>query len=314
MEYLGLVMLLAALPYTASECLRIGQENHAVTSLLDIWYQLRNSTEAIHSFCNADIPEVYFSEENFTAQQLTFTNLNSSYFKLDISNTFPFLQNLQILHNPLTTVNLRCTRSSSSLRKLTVAYTQLESLESSSFCNYSALTRLNLSHNIIKHVDTKFLLNFQSLEILDLSHNHIDYIHPQLFRNLTQLRELRLDHNHLEGIHQGVFDDLPSLQQIFMAANMWECSCGVQWMLEKMQFIKDFNDIKCHLPGHLRNNSLAELDVNLLKCDSPVLHGITESHSVKYLHSTILRCNASGYPAPSIYWLTPRGKVVFFGT
>ncbi len=96
--------------------------------------------------------------------------------------------------------------------------------------------------------------------------------------------------------------------------NPWDCNCGLVWLAALLRanasanLFYDPDSIQCHKPEHLRGQPVKSLSAEKMACEVPtIMHHPPANVSMQRVRSHWLHCNASGNPAPAIYWITPNG-------
>jgi len=186
----------------------------------------------------------------------------------------------------LTTLSLEGNQLGRQSQQLSVALSQLTSLESLSLDNNGisgALTghflgglgnlrQLTLAQNNLTSVEPDALAGLSSLRTLDLSQNKIDLISDRSFVSLTRLETLRLDMNHIVTLPSSGFSGLKALTSLDLSHNFLQSvTSEALVVLSKLRqlFLRD-NDI-IFLDGKLFDSLLAlkrlDLSENPLHCD-----------------------------------------------
>lgn len=160
------------------------------------------------------------------------------------------IEELQLNHNHIQTLQDHSFLHYPSLRTLSLVCNNLEQLESNTFQDSKMLESLNLAENSLHigyQVTSHALMKLPALKVLDLSENKLDdNMAAILLQNLTFLEYLnlsgnlllRLDETSFENLHQlkeldlqrnllfevdGAFDGNPNLQVLNLAFNYLPC-------------------------------------------------------------------------------------------
>lgn len=96
--------------------------------------------------------------------------------------------------------------------------------------NIKKLRKLSIIYSDIESIDKDYFKDMTNLEILDLSYNRIKTIHSDSFVNLPKLHTLKLDYNNITSIDPKIFEKMP-IKNIYLQSNV--CANGVAFNLSK---------------------------------------------------------------------------------
>ena len=235
------------------------------------------------------------------------------------SSSFHGLNNLTELHlddNKLENLHISIFKDLKELQLLNLSGNAIEVLHDKLFADLVKLRVLNLNNNHINNLPINQFNRQTRLKILDIGDNALDYIHPWSFRKLSELTVIKINSNYLKSLHESTFQNNTHLHQIDLYDNPWDCNCGLRWLLssvtdpESSSLFPNQNRIKCASPYNLHSFQLPTLKADALQCVEPEIHTSPYKKSIVYQHGALLHCNATGYPKPSIVWVTPRGKLL----
>ena len=228
---------------------------------------------------------------------------------------FKQLHELYLVDNRLQRVDMRYL--SPHLQVIDLTHNLIESLdEEDLFAGLYELRILRLSYNLLTRISAHIFSELESLEELDLSHNQLQYIHPDVFRYQPVLRLVYLGSNNLASLQETTFSGLRKIQRVELQDNPWDCHCGLTWLQQALvntssSTFGDVKDVICATPRSLHSLPLSSLKPDHLTCVSSSFDLPPQSDVViVYMHNAWIDCIASGYPAPSVYWITPHGVIV----
>lgn len=261
-------------------------------------------------------------QESFTQYLPNITDLEIYDSRL-INDTFfiafPSLRKLKINNLGLSHFSFDQLKGLRDLEILDMSYNALTDLPEGAFEGLSRLVLLDLSHNkLTSLLNSDMFLSLTSLVSLNLSHNILDYVHPRVFHGLKALDYLHLEHNNLTSLLPETFKNLSRKAQLYLGNNPWNCHCGIEWIVEKIQaaatYFSDVENLICDSPAHLNSLKLMDLNTTDLYCEHPSFQSnqsiVPQNITIHFMQSGYLHCLATGDPKPSIYWIGPRGVLV----
>ncbi len=208
----------------------------------------------------------------------------------------------------------------------------LEAIEVDTFRDLVNLKWLDLSNNRIKVIQPNTFRGL-SLRHLFINGNRQLQLGPESFEGLVtnglylhdcSLTELQpevlaplnstlgylwLNGNTLETLNRRFLPIFNTLSHLRLGSNPLHCNCEVVWL-------KEFYDKNsgvfegavvpsCLTPQRLKGKFFSELSLFDLRCQAPVFNNIDALFDVSHGR---LRCTATGDPAPTLYWIQPRGR------
>ena len=227
--------------------------------------------------------------------------------------SFKQLHELYLIDNRLQCIDVRLL--SSHLRVIDLSSNLIESLPDDVFAGLYKLQILRLSHNRIKRLSAKVFSDLESLKEIDLSHNRLQFVHPQVFRYQPVLQVVDLRSNYLTSLQETTFSGLRKIHRVDLQDNPWDCHCGMTWLQQALtddsSTFRDAKHVCCATPPSLHSLSLQSISPDQFNCSAPSFAVLPPADIViVYMHSTQIHCPVSGYPAPSVYWITPHGAIV----
>lgn len=295
-------------------CLNLGD-----TSVTDLLMMVPLSTTKL-TIRGAKLDHIPMLSFLGNLHNLTYLEISNSSVSTISKSAFSFLFSLRELRlnsNKLRTVSGDNFRHLHKLQELDLSDNNIEDIDPSAFLPLMELQYLNLQHNSLQTVPPTIFQTLTKLVRLDVSHNRINYLHPKVFMKLSMLNNLHLAHNNLDYLHKHLLHNLTSLIKLSLENNPWDCTCGIKWLVHKMHCNTSFTNrllddygLTCSSPPHLSGVHLAKLAEESLHCASPTVDQFTPEVTVTRLGDSALYCNASGVPQPSIYWITPNGRVL----
>ncbi|XP_064642936.1 leucine-rich repeat-containing protein 4B-like isoform X2 [Lineus longissimus] len=253
----------------------------------------------LHSLQHLAFPECRIETINETA----FTNMTN-------------LVELNLSGNLLHSLDERVFSNLSSLQVLDLSHNLIDRLPEKVFKLLISLKVLNIRSNRIQYFASKTFHNLRNLNYLDISFNQLHFLESKSLQKCSKLQYLLLGSNSLRSLHEDTLFNLTKLRDIELDNNPWVCSCSLQWLATELnstssdRIYKNPHDIKCQSPLRLKAQQVRMITLANMECTEPDILSATESQAVIYQDHMVLRCNVSGYPRPSVYWITPLGEYV----
>ncbi|TFK05712.1 cationic amino acid transporter 4 [Platysternon megacephalum] len=213
-----------------------------------------------------------------------------------------------------------------SLRNLEYLWMPYNSLTSVSVITFRGLRRLQelrLDGNDLILFPWEVLADMPQLRLLDLHNNELTSIPAEAARYIKNITYLDLSSNKLMTLPQELISTWANLQAVpyfpndnskiilGLQDNPWVCDCSLYEMVHFLNFQSPniaFIEprLKCFTPRSLAGVFFSQ--VELRKCQSPVVH--TSVAKVKtILGSTVLlRCGTTGVPIPELSWRRADGN------
>ncbi|TRY89030.1 hypothetical protein DNTS_022155 [Danionella cerebrum] len=211
------------------------------------------------------------------------------------------------------------------LRYLWITYNSIASLDPSSFYNLKVLHELRLDGNMIAIFPWESLKEMPSLRTLDLHNNRLTSVPVEAAPYLVNITYLDISSNKLTTLASDLVDIWPPFSGIPPSANAsqkiilglqdnpWFCDCRISKLIElsKMSSIPVVlmdPILICSGPEQLSGVLFqrAELD----QCVKPSLMTSATKITSPLGSNVLLRCDATGFPTPTLFWTRADGSVV----
>ncbi|XP_019411124.1 PREDICTED: leucine-rich repeat, immunoglobulin-like domain and transmembrane domain-containing protein 1 [Crocodylus porosus] len=209
------------------------------------------------------------------------------------------------------------------LEFLWMPYNSLASLSVITFKGLRQLQELRLDGNDLSSFPWDSLADMPQLRLLDLHNNELTSVSAEATHYIKNITYLDLSSNKLMTLPQALISAWANLQAVpyfpndnskiilGLQDNPWVCDCSLYEMVHFINFQSPniaFIEakLKCFTPRSLAGVFFSE--VELRKCQSPVVH--TSVAKVKtILGSTVLlRCGTTGVPIPELSWRRADGN------
>ncbi|KAM6973209.1 leucine-rich repeat transmembrane protein FLRT2 [Aplochiton taeniatus] len=142
-----------------------------------------------------------------------------------------------------------------------------EGISPGTFQDLVTLRELSLARNSLTY-PPQFLPG-EVLVKLNFQDNQINRIPVTAFAGLSKLERLDISNNQLQSLTQGIFDGLVSLRQLTVRNNLWQCNCGMSWVVTWLKSLPASLNVRgfmCQKPERVRGMVIRELSDELLQC------------------------------------------------
>ncbi|CRL04386.1 CLUMA_CG017477, isoform A [Clunio marinus] len=194
----------------------------------EINYETKFALNGLESIEKSDVEELTFSwcrkgfdqslEEFINVTSLQFSksvleNLNSKIFQ-----SLNQLEKLMLNRNSIKTVSPFPRLMN--LKKLFLAYNEIEMITRETFVNLPAVILLTLEQNKIFYIDFEAFVENKHLEELNLNRNMLNWLHPEIFTHNRMLKEISLNYNLFETIPENIFSEIENLKVLRLHGNL----------------------------------------------------------------------------------------------
>ncbi|KAL7395792.1 hypothetical protein ABVT39_023404 [Epinephelus coioides] len=211
------------------------------------------------------------------------------------------------------------------LRYLWITYNSISSVDTAGFYNLKVLHELRLDGNMISVFPWESLREMPSLKTLDLHNNRITNVPSEAIPYFLNITYLDLSSNKLATLPSDLMDLWPPFNgaPIFTNAsqkvvlglqdNPWFCDCKISKLIELSKMtgtpvvLMDLF-MTCSGPENLAGVLFqrAELD----NCVKPSVMTSATKITSPLGSNVLLRCDATGFPTPTLSWAKSDGSVV----
>ncbi|XP_043999510.1 leucine-rich repeat, immunoglobulin-like domain and transmembrane domain-containing protein 3b isoform X3 [Gambusia affinis] len=204
----------------------------------------------------------------------------------------------------------------SELRFLWLTYNSITSVHPSSFVNLKALRELRLDGNLLTAFPWEGLRDMPRLQTLGLHNNRLSSLpaHAALF--LPNITYLDLSSNRLTILPAELLDlwfPLPELQEgpvqrkiLGLHDNPWMCDCQISMLTSLSMSLGSpvvLMDQLLMCSRSVGQSGLTLTQAELSRCMRPSVQPAATRVSSPLGSNVILRCDASGYPTPTLTWI-----------
>ncbi|XP_071313303.1 leucine-rich repeat, immunoglobulin-like domain and transmembrane domain-containing protein 3a [Trachinotus anak] len=211
------------------------------------------------------------------------------------------------------------------LRYLWITYNSITSVDTGSFYNLKVLHELRLDGNMISMFPWESLKEMPRLKTLDLHNNRLTNVPTEAIPYLLNITYLDLSSNKLTTLPSDLMDIWPPFngapvstnasQKIVLGLqdNPWFCDCKISKLIEISKMadtpvvLMDLF-LTCGGPENLAGVLFqrAELD----NCAKPSVMTSATKITSPLGSNVLLRCDATGFPTPTLYWAKSDGSLV----
>ncbi|XP_037635402.1 leucine-rich repeat, immunoglobulin-like domain and transmembrane domain-containing protein 3a [Sebastes umbrosus] len=213
----------------------------------------------------------------------------------------------------------------SDLRYLWITYNSISSVDTAGFYNLKVLHELRLDGNLISVFPWESLKEMPRLKTLDLHNNRITTVGNEAIPYLRSITYLDLSSNKLATLPSDLMDIWPPFngapistdvsQKVVLGLqdNPWFCDCKISKLIELSKMtgtpvvLMDLY-LACSGPENLAGVVFqrAELD----NCVKPSVMTSATKITSPLGSNVLLRCDAAGFPTPTLYWAKSDGSLV----
>ncbi|XP_062332979.1 leucine-rich repeat, immunoglobulin-like domain and transmembrane domain-containing protein 3a [Osmerus eperlanus] len=211
------------------------------------------------------------------------------------------------------------------LRYLWITYNSVSAVDSGSFYNLKFLHELRLDGNVISTFPWESLKEMPILRTLDLHNNRLTNVPVEAAHYLLNITYLDLSSNKLTTLPSDLVDIWPPFngatvtsavsQKVVLGLqdNPWFCDCRISKLIELSKMsntpvvLMDLF-LSCSGPEGLAGVLFqrAELD----QCLKPSVMISANKITSSLGSNVLLRCDATGYPTPNLFWTKSDGSFV----
>eukprot|EP00064_Thunnus_orientalis_P002337 superscaffoldBa00000165_g2344 len=211
------------------------------------------------------------------------------------------------------------------LRYLWITYNSITSVDSGSFYNLKVLHELRLDGNMISMFPWESLKEMPRLRTLDLHNNRLTNIPTEAIPYLLNITYLDLSSNKLATLPSDLMDIWPPLNGAPISTNVsqkvviglqdnpWFCDCKISKLIEISKMTNTpvvFMDLflTCSGPENLAGVLFQRAELE--NCVKPSVMTSATKITSPLGSNVLLRCDATGYPTPTLYWAKTDGSPV----
>uniref|UniRef100_A0A4W5K6C7 Info leucine-rich repeat, immunoglobulin-like and transmembrane domains 3a n=1 Tax=Hucho hucho TaxID=62062 RepID=A0A4W5K6C7_9TELE len=211
------------------------------------------------------------------------------------------------------------------LRYLWITYNSISSVDAAAFYNLKVLHELRLDGNLISTFPWESLKEMPSLRTLDLHNNRLTSVAMEAIPYLVNITYLDISSNKLTTLSSDLmdiwqpFNGMPvssSLSQkvvLGLQDNPWICNCRISKLIE-LSKMSDTSVVlmdqflSCSGPENLAGVMFQRVELD--QCLKPSVMMSATKITATLGSNVLLRCDATGYPTPTLIWTTSDGSPV----
>ncbi|XP_034993202.2 leucine-rich repeat, immunoglobulin-like domain and transmembrane domain-containing protein 1 [Zootoca vivipara] len=209
------------------------------------------------------------------------------------------------------------------LEFLWMPYNSLASLTVTNFRGLRRLQELRLDGNALTTFPWEALLSMSQLRLLDLHNNELASLPAEAAKYIRNITYLDISSNKLVTLPQELIAVWSNLQAVpyfpndnskiilGLQDNPWTCDCSLYEMVHFLNFQSPNvafieSRLKCFTPRSLAGVFFSQ--VELRKCQSPVVHTSVAKVRTILGSTVLLRCGTTGVPIPELSWRRADGN------
>ncbi|KAM6951928.1 leucine-rich repeat, immunoglobulin-like domain and transmembrane domain-containing protein 3a [Lycodopsis pacificus] len=211
------------------------------------------------------------------------------------------------------------------LRYLWITYNSVSSVDTASFYNLKVLHELRLDGNMISVFPWESLKEMPRLKTLDLHNNRITNVPNEAIPYLLNITYLDLSSNKLATLSSDLMDIWPPFNGAPISTNVsqkvvlglqdnpWFCDCKISKLIELSKMsgtlvvLMDLL-LACSGPENLAGVSFQRVELD--NCVKPSVMTSATKITSPLGSNVLLRCDATGFPTPTLYWTKSDGSLV----
>uniref|UniRef100_A0A3B4H3A2 Leucine rich repeat, Ig-like and transmembrane domains 3 n=1 Tax=Pundamilia nyererei TaxID=303518 RepID=A0A3B4H3A2_9CICH len=211
------------------------------------------------------------------------------------------------------------------LRYLWITYNSITSVDTGSFYNLKVLHELRLDGNMISMFPWESLKEMPMLKTLDLHNNRINNVPTEAIPYLRNITYLDLSSNKLTTLPSDLMDIWPPFNGLPVSSNAsqkvvlglqdnpWFCDCKISKMIEISKMAETpviLMDLFLTCAGPENLSGVLFQHAELENCVKPSVMTSATKITSPLGSNVLLRCDASGFPTPTLYWAKSDGSPV----
>ena len=206
--------------------------------------------------------------------KLLYLDISRNYMKtiekLCLSLTGLYAQNNDLYENA--TINFQSIRELRNLMTLYLDDNALTNIPRNLFEHMNNLRQVSLIGNQLSFLEANLFLHNSLFLTLDLTSNFIQQFDVTVLRNVSGLKQLYLRKNQISIFDESFVNYVnktPSLVTLRIDNNSFDCSCGqlyFQTWVKHSNLIEHKDDLRCHQPHSLQNQTVAGYKQPLFDC------------------------------------------------
>ncbi|XP_056151157.1 leucine-rich repeat, immunoglobulin-like domain and transmembrane domain-containing protein 3a [Lampris incognitus] len=211
------------------------------------------------------------------------------------------------------------------LRYLWITYNSITSVDAGSFYNLKVLHELRLDGNMISVFPWESLKEMSRLRTLDLHNNKLTNVPLEAIPYLLNITYLDLSSNKITTLPSDLMDIWPPFngmpessntsQKVVLGLqdNPWFCDCRISKLIELSKMANTpvvLMDLflSCSAPENLVGVLFQQAELD--NCVKPSVMTSATKITSPLGSNVLLRCDATGYPTPTLIWAKSDGSAV----